>query len=145
MYHRLNSGIALAIFGVVLSLATALPSPAIVVTVPSGDTRRIAWLPVSATTSVPSGASAIPEGVAKRASLPRPSANPRPPPASVDTLPSTAIRRMRCDDPASLTKIRPSVEAATPNGSENRASSLAPSCQPSAQAWQATAPHGVRR
>ncbi len=108
-----------------------MPPPAIVVTAPSGLTRRRRLFPVSATISVPSTSTAIPQGVSNRASAPfAASANPgSSPPAIVLTSPSSSIERIRSLY-VSATKIVPSRPTATPIGPLNRASAPLPSLKP---------------
>ena len=79
-------------------LTSATPVPAMVLMIPSGVTRRTRLLLVSAMYSVPSAARAIERGVliwAASAGPPSPEKPPLPTPATVVTVPSTAIRRMR--------------------------------------------------
>ena len=84
---------------------------------------RIADAPVSATTMLPVALStATPLGPLNRAPLPVPSeALPVPPPASVVTVMSGAISRIRLLPVSPTTTSPVSVFTATPHGEEKRA------------------------
>ena len=71
------------------------PLPASVLTTPPGVTLRMRWLLVSATTMLPLGSRATPEGLLKDAPVPVPSANPCQFPASDVTTPRGVTTRMR--------------------------------------------------
>src|SRR5262245_26812924 len=113
------------------TLPGAPAAPAIVVVSPVAVTRRIVWLPVSATYRVPEPSTAIPDGFQKRAANPEPSALPLLPanPASVVTLPFGAIRRIVWL-PESATYSTPATSIATARGRLNRAADPVPSTAP---------------
>ena len=77
------------------SAKPATPLPASVDTAPLGDTKRILWFPVSATTEAPLGQAATPSReLEKAAAAPTPSAHPTTaPPASVEAKREGATMR----------------------------------------------------
>ena len=78
------------------SAKSYIPLPASVVTTPTGVTRRMRWLPKSATKMSPLAITDRPRGLLKAAPAPVPSVNaPVPLPASRVTAPVVVTLRMR--------------------------------------------------
>ena len=144
----------------VLPGAPALP--AIVVTVPEGEIRRMTWLKVSATNTLPAASTAVPTGFRYSACIAAPSRNPSVPetPENVVTSPTGVIRRNTCEFP-SATNAFPPASTVIPNGptvvvvaeliglvpiAANRAAVPFPSSEPTSPARPATVlttPSGV--
>mmetsp|Transcript_81142 Transcript_81142/g.131460 ORF Transcript_81142/g.131460 Transcript_81142/m.131460 type:complete len:224 (-) Transcript_81142:159-830(-) len=104
------------------------PLPTTVLTAPAMVTRRIAWLPESTTSRLPSVSSARPAGWLKHAAGPCPSANPACPlPASVRTAPPGVTTRIAWASDTSRSPLEASTISA---GSLKVASAPCPSADP---------------
>ena len=112
--------------------APSLPLPASVVTTPRGVTRRMRWLPVSATTiTLLEGITATPLGFLKLAAAPTPSAKAALPlPASVVTTPSEIVtsRILWLNSSATTIKLLEGITA-TPVGLLKLAAAPMPSAK----------------
>jgi len=94
-----------------------------VVMVPSGPTRRMLWLPLSAMKRLPALSTAIPVGLFSRAATagpPSPLKPVSPVPATVVMVPEGSTRRIRSFRVSAINKF-PVLSIARPDGACSRA------------------------